>query len=200
MEEGTQGAVVGYEDSKEYGMQKAKTFVNISCFMLLVGVYAAGCDSHFSKETLILLPGEINGEALIITETSASCVHISDKIPSKISRVWWNEDTIVTENFPTKQRNKYSGDTYEIVDYNTKCWYIIHTPDDIIEKVSNLEELKSELERFGVDMATFSLMQLSKAQILREKQLGFPFSTQSIYKYLEYDSQNGKWHYSRSEQ
>ena len=160
------------------------------CFAILGFAFlAASCNFSDTKEILILLPGEVNGGAIVLVETSASQIFILSGndvlVPSLVERVWWDETIVVTENHPMKSRDLFEGDTFSVPDYSATRWYVIHPGTDAVVDASSKQELNDAITSFGVDPENVSLLPLRKAQALRERQLGFRFTTSSVYSYIE---------------
>lgn len=155
-----------------------------------------GCASFF-KEVIILLPAKIDGAHLILCETSASEVSIyssSDDcrviVPSRIDYIWWNDSIIVTQNQPMQKRNSYDSDTIKIPIKNSMCWYVIDITMETIDRISNVDDLEKKLSEYGVKISDITLWNLHQAQKIREKELGFRFTTSTVYDYIK--QLNGK--------
>lgn len=160
-----------------------RQFTWIFVFLMTLGYQ--GCAMGESKEIVILLPGRINGEPLVLAETSSSNISINqDLVPSVIMRVWWNENIIVTENHPMKPRNKFPGDQYQAPDRTQTVWYLLDTGKNTVLRFDDREELNVELDMLGTDPDEVSLLRLRDAQRVREKELGFEFSAESVNRFL----------------
>ncbi len=154
--------------------------------LLVFSCVYLGCDTAASNELVILLPGTVHGQHLVLAETSANNISINrDVVPSLILEIWWNAEIIVTRNHPMKPRNKFLGDTYQIPDRTTICWYLVHSPSDSVVRFDSHALLWKKLESLGVDPASVELMPLHWAQRLREKELGFEFSSSSVNQYIK---------------
>lgn len=155
-------------------------------YLPLLWCVLSGCGMATSNEIVILLPGTVHGQHLVLAETSASNISINrDLVPSLILEVWWNGEVIVTKNHPMKPRNKFSGDTYQVPDRTTVCWYLVHPATDSVVRFDDYALLQKKLESLGVDVANVKLMPLHRAQSLREKELGFEFSASSVNRYIK---------------
>mgnify|MGYP000924576565 CR=1 FL=1 len=158
----------------------------------LIGVLCvSGCNIAESNEVIILLPGQIGGKPLVLGQTSTSQVFVITHgagghmvVPSKILRVWWNDKIIITENHPMKPRNKFPGDSYEVPDRTQVCWYLVDLRNDDVRRFQDYKLLSSYMEAIGVDPSQADLMNLRDAQRLREKELGFKFTPQSVNRFL----------------
>lgn len=151
-----------------------------------------GCSPAESNEVIILLPGQIGGKPLVLGQTSTSQVFIITHgsggykvVPSEIFRVWWNDKIIVTENHPMKLRNKFPGDSYEVPDRTQVCWYLVDLRNDDVRRFQDYKLLTGHVEALGVDPSQVDLMNLREAQRLREKELGFKFTPQSVNRFLQ---------------
>lgn len=145
----------------------------------------SGCSMAESNEIVILLPGQVNGAALVLAETSASNVSINrDLVPSLITKVWWNEGIIITQNHPMKPRSKFPGDTYQQPDRSALCWYVVNPKDDKVTLFDDYERLTEHVTSLGIDPAAIKFLRLHEAQRLREKQLGFRFTAASVNRYV----------------
>lgn len=155
-------------------------------FLPLFWCVLSGCDMTTSNEIVILLPGTVYGQHLVLAETSASNISINrDLVPSLILEVWWDDKVIVTKNHPMKPRNKFPGDTYQVPDRTTVCWYIVHPATNSVVRYDDYALLQKKLESLGVDVSNVKLMPLYRAQRLREKELGFKFTASSVNQYIE---------------
>lgn len=155
-------------------------------FLSLLWHVLCGCSMRTSNEVLILLPGTVHGQHLVLAETASVNISINrDLVPSLILEVWWNNEVIVTKNHPMKPRNMFSGDTYQIPDRTTVCWYLVHPATDSVVCFDDYDLLQEKLKSLGVDATNVKLMRLHRAQRLREKELGFEFSTRSVYQYIK---------------
>jgi hypothetical protein len=138
-----------------------------------------------SNEIVILLPGEVNGVALVLAETSASNVSINrNLVPSLITKVWWNEDIIITQNHPMQPRNKFLGDTYQQPVRSVLCWYVVNPQDDKVTRFDDYDRLTEHVTSLGIDSSAIKFLRLHEAQRLREKQLGFKFTAASVNRYV----------------
>lgn len=159
----------------------------VLAFLLIV----SGCSMAESNEIVILLPGQANGAALVLAETSASNVSINrDLVPSLITKVWWNDDIIITQNHPMKPRNKFPGDTYQQPDRSVLCWYVVNPKDDKVTRFDDYDRLTEHATSLGIDSATIKFLRLHEAQRLREKQLGFRFTAASVNRYVRSQSKS----------
>ncbi len=153
--------------------------------IMCVGFVILGCSMIESTEILILLPGSIDGNALVLAETSATNISINeDLVPSLILEVWWDAEVIVTKNHPMKPRNKFSGDTYQVPDRKAVCWYLVHPATDSVVRFDDYALLQKKLASLGVDPSDVKLMPLRHAQSHREEELGFEFSPSSVNQYI----------------
>jgi len=150
-----------------------------------------GCSLDESNEVIILLPGQNGGRPLVLGQTSASEVFIIthgsggyEVVPLLILKVWWNDKIIVTENHPMKARNKFPGDSYEVPDRTQVCWYLVDLHNDEVRRFQEFKLLTNHVKAIGVDPSQVNLMNLRKAQRLREKELGFKFTAQSVNRFL----------------
>jgi len=151
-----------------------------------------GCSLDESNEVIILLPGQLGGKPLVLAQTSASEVSIITHgigsrvvVPSLIRKVWWNDKIIVTENHPMKARNKFPGDIYEFPDRTQVCWYLVDLCKGNVWRFQDYKLLTNYVKAIGVDPRQVDLRDLRKAQRLREKELGFKFTSQSVNRFLQ---------------
>lgn len=164
--------------------------------VVIIGFFLMGCNLSKSTEILILLPGNIDGNALILAETSPHTIKIvgdlvtEDLVPSLILEVWWNADVIVTKNHPVYPRNSYSGDTIQFPDRKVVCWYLVHPATDSVIRYDDYVLLQKKLRSLGVNPADVNMMRLWRAQKLREQELGFKFDTRTVYQYLREQKKN----------
>jgi hypothetical protein len=146
-----------------------------------------------SNEIVILLPGQIEGNPLILAETSANHVSInSNLVPSLIVKVWWNESVIVTENHPMKPRNKFPGDSYALPDRTETCWYIVDLQNEQVLRFDEYEPFARRTRSLSIDPGQIRLMKLRDAQRLREKELGFEFTAASVNRFLRSGGMSSK--------
>lgn len=147
---------------------------------------STGCSLSESNEIVILLPGRIKGNPLVLAETSSTEISINgDLVPSLILKVWWDENIIVTENHPMALRNRFPGDKYRVPDRAVRCWYIIHPQSDTVLYITDRDELEGNVKRFGVNPQDVRLYPLHRARAIREKQMGFAFTASSVNDYLQ---------------
>ena len=157
-------------------------------------VFICGCDMTRSNEVVILLPGQVKGAPLVLGETSATNISINGTlVPSLILAVWWNDEIIITQNHPMKPRNKFPGDLYQVVNRTVLCWYVVHPRSDSVQRYDDYSSLMQHIETLGVDPSKVKLLNLYKAQRLREKQLGFKFTAATVNRFVrskEYRAMN----------
>lgn len=157
--------------------------------LVIVGLAFAsavlGCSR--SREIIIILPGSFNGEPLVLAETSYSRVFINegDVVPSKINRIWWSEEVIVTENYPLVSRNKFSGDQMKKVDMTSTVYFLINLEDGSVERFPNIEKCLDAVREIEKAPLEIDFMSLREAQKRREEKLGFEFTPSSVNAYLK---------------